>query len=562
MYNYFINLEVLFRDNFFNNLGEINMEYNQNQKNEVREQSLKNAILSLTKNRKKSTIAIKKYLRNAKQYLLDTNNDILEDLKETTILRWENFYDSVVGNKKPSELKIAYLCGPNPLNDLEVMLEMGILPENVWAFELDYDSYIKAVEKTLFSEYHYLKIINGKIETFFENTPIKFDIIYFDACGPLPSKKSKTLQTIVSIFKNHRLNSPGALITNFSLPSKEQDKETWDQLVPLVGTYLYPKAFIESGKTRYNSTAGPSDKYYDDELNLEGKWFKKVDKNLNNYYGQYITRFISDIATIIIPYQRLINNKEFLKIFFKDIYNNNFKLNEKLERELKLFTEIENIIDENDEDDYIGGEIFESLDLFSILFSILSIDKNFKNIKLCKLLIDELSINKNKELFVTDLKIAYYLLNEGLKEKDYYSESLKNINRNWKSFNRHYLCDVFMFHQLTQLLVTQITIPYFLNIEKTKRWTYKAKETQMYTDLFIFDECRYVFDWMPTINMLEFNLNNIDIELSYRLILDSIAKNLHNYNWDIFYGTHAIGLNDKEYKEKLLKVRKRIKSNS
>ncbi|MDY3203916.1 MAG: hypothetical protein RBR70_02430 [Arcobacter sp.] len=535
------------------------MKYNQEEKNIVREQSLKNAINSLTKNRKKSTLATKDYLKNAKGHLINKDNPIINYLDDETVIRWEKFYDSIVERKKPSDLKVAYLCGPNPLNDLQIMVEMGILPENVWAFEFDSQLYKEAVTTTLFSEFHYLKIINGKMETFFEHTPIKFDIIYFDACGPFPSKKSKTLQTIVSIFKNHKLNSPGALITNFSLPNKDQDSETWGNLVPLVGTYLYPKTFIETGKSKHNCKEGPYDKYYDDDYSqIKGKWLTEVEKNLHNYYGQYITRLISDIATIIVPYQRLINNKEFLKIFFNDIYKDNYKLNEKFEEEIKLFTEIEEFSDEDGEIDYKGGEIYQDFTLMNVLFSIHEIDKNFKDSKLCKLLIKELSISNNKESFVTNLKIAYYLLNQGLNEVDYYSGALKNLHANWKDFSRHYLCDVFLFHQIKELLVTQITVPYFLNIDKTKRWTYKAKETQMYTDLLIFDECRYIFDWMPTIDMLENNLDNKNIELSYRLILDAVAKHLNNYNNDIFYGTHAVCFDNKKYKSKYLKIRKKI----
>ncbi|MCD6184208.1 MAG: hypothetical protein J7K84_00230 [Deltaproteobacteria bacterium] len=37
--------------------------------------------------------------------------------------------------KKPENLKVAYLSGPNPENDLRVFCEAGILPENIWAFE-------------------------------------------------------------------------------------------------------------------------------------------------------------------------------------------------------------------------------------------------------------------------------------------------------------------------------------------------------------------------------------------------------------------------------------------
>jgi hypothetical protein len=42
-----------------------------------------------------------------------------------------------IGNKKASELQVLFLSGPEPLNDLEIMMELGIRPENVWAVESD-----------------------------------------------------------------------------------------------------------------------------------------------------------------------------------------------------------------------------------------------------------------------------------------------------------------------------------------------------------------------------------------------------------------------------------------
>ncbi len=114
------------------------MEYNQEEKNIVREQSLKNAINSLTKNRKKSTIATKDYLKNAKRHLINKNNQKINCLDDETVIRWEKFYDSIVDKKKPSDLKVAYLCGPNPLNDLQIMVKMGnlIIPDNKEEFQL------------------------------------------------------------------------------------------------------------------------------------------------------------------------------------------------------------------------------------------------------------------------------------------------------------------------------------------------------------------------------------------------------------------------------------------
>ena len=103
--------------------------YQEDSKRFVRKKAIKKAIKYLTEERFKVTIASKNYLRNAKNALIDKDNNsgIISELSDETITKWENFYSSIVNKKKASELKIAYLCGPSPLNDLEVMVKNGIL---------------------------------------------------------------------------------------------------------------------------------------------------------------------------------------------------------------------------------------------------------------------------------------------------------------------------------------------------------------------------------------------------------------------------------------------------
>ena len=163
-------------------------------------------------------------------------------------------------------------------------------------------------------------------------------------------------------------------------------------------------------------------------------------------------------------------------------------------------------------------------------------------------------------MFVDAISFIFYIFDQGNGQEKYYSNSLKILSNNWNAFSRHYLCDVFLFHQLKELLARQLCVPYHLNIEKTDRWTYKAKDTQMFTDLLVFDECRYLYDWMPTLDMLEANLNNIDMELSIRLILDSVSKHTLNYNKEYFFGTSALDIGIKGFEDKILKKRKNIKT--
>lgn len=198
--------------------------------------------------------------------------------------------------------------------------------------------------------------------------------------------------------------------------------------------------------------------------------------------------------------------------------------------------------------------------LYSILISVYYIDDLDKKNKFFKSFFNELSILKNKDMFVDAISFIFYIFDQGDGQEKYYSDSLQTLSNNWNAFSRHYLCDVFLFHQLKELLARQLCVPYHLNIEKTDRWTYKAKKTQMFTDLLVFDECRYLYDWMPTLDMLEANLNNIDMELSIRLILDSVSKHTLYYNKEYFFGTSALDIGIKGFEGKVLKKRKNIKS--
>lgn len=45
--------------------------------------------------------------------------------------------------KRAEELSVCYLAGPEPINDFKEFTEMGVLPENIWAFEIKNQSIVK-----------------------------------------------------------------------------------------------------------------------------------------------------------------------------------------------------------------------------------------------------------------------------------------------------------------------------------------------------------------------------------------------------------------------------------
>jgi hypothetical protein len=72
---------------------------------------------------------------------------------------------------------VCYLCGPEPLNDFDVLVNLGIHPHNIWAFESEPRYYQAALAAVRTSRFPHLKVTKGKIEQFFENIPKTFDII-------------------------------------------------------------------------------------------------------------------------------------------------------------------------------------------------------------------------------------------------------------------------------------------------------------------------------------------------------------------------------------------------
>ena len=77
-------------------------------------------------------------------------------------------------------------------------------------------------------------------------------------------------------------------------------------------------------------------------------------------------------------------------------------------------------------------------------------------------------------------------------------------------------------------------------------------------DLITYDQCRYIFDWMPTLDMFEESIEDFNRQLSLRFAMDSISKQARWYNEEFFSGTAVIDQGTKTFEAKELRKRKRI----
>ena len=54
-----------------------------------------------------------------------------------------------LGVKRPEELSVCYLSGPEPENDFAEFVSMGIKPQNMWAFECERNTYLQRLTKKI-----------------------------------------------------------------------------------------------------------------------------------------------------------------------------------------------------------------------------------------------------------------------------------------------------------------------------------------------------------------------------------------------------------------------------
>lgn len=512
--------------------------YQEDQKKRARNEALEFAIKSLTKNRTKASIARRSYVRDIKNYLLNngskSDKEIASQLSDEEVASWEAFYDSVIGRKKPSQLRVAYLSGPNPENDISVFVKNGILPENIWAFESDNKLYDKAVISALASQFPFIKLYKGKVERYLKILPFKFDIIYLDFCSTIAS--TKTLSVIKDVFRLQKLNSLGVLITNFSLPDNEHEKnkEYRGNLSLLAANYLYAKPYTEE-------FTGLGGGFRDSALvsDIEPDEFVRISKrNLRTFYSQLITRLLFDIPSVIVPYQRLASDSATHNVFFKNFFKN--------------FDETSFKRDFFEDPTGFPDDHSIVLGLTNYICNSSSFDAFFQKFK------NQLSFNPSVNNLAGIIALVAYFKGERIGE-DIHSEKLEKIRKGWRIREKHTFCDLFMFHQLKDVLIGQLTNPYYYNIDFTKRWSYKAKSAEMFMDVVTFDECRYIFDWMPTIDMFEAGVNDLGRQLSLRFAMDSLSKQNRWYNEEFFSGTAVVDQGIKSFEAKELKKRKVLK---
>lgn len=500
---------------------ENDYKYNQPEKIIVRHNIISKAVKILTQEREYAACVSRDYVRKIYDNFVNTRDDSLnkkaaEEIDKEYIISWENLHDTYVSRKGVKDLTVCYLCGPESNNDFKELIDMGVLPQNIWAFESKNNVYNQALSFYEEGEYPQPRIIKQNIDTYFKMTPKQFDIVYIDACGSVPSAQH-ALRTITTLCQYSRLNSPGVIITNFSSPDIENEPMQVHEWVEIIANYLYFKKY-------------PTDNFKMKDGKILSEKYDKLRNEIKNkfglYYGEFISALLRDIPSIIVPLQRINDNPYFQQF----------------------------IVDKNL--NYINQEWINMASGNSLARFFFFCDESYSKIKGSKL---ELLLGEMGDIesivqgfkFIVGLRNGVNEVKNDIKAIHDYFEDNSNIYQFLDKPHSNLVFDA---------IVNQIIYPLHFNPEKNFRYEYKAKTRDMYTDVSVYDECRYIYEWLPAIHQVKSMFENISWQYVFRFSIDGLIRTRINFNNEFFYQGSVVQHDTGKFEKSKLQERKNLKN--
>lgn len=428
----------------------------------------------------------------------------IRDAAYAELNEWIQFDIGNSTTREASSLKVLYLCGPSPTNDLKVLLDLGINIHNIWAVTGAKDS--AAAHEELFKFNLELKIHEGSLAEFFESFNEVFDLIYFDACGPFLGGKPSTLPPLMEILAKQRLAPVGALITNYSTPPEEGIAR--QRYIDLATAYFHPR-YNDIPDVVRTSRLDPADFAFEpDSLR------KFTADNLEPIYSDLVTSLTIDLAGSIIPSLRAFSMSAFLK-----------KHSIAGETAGQL---IERQAGDNLDQQGFPGDRWLSPGSYPILSFIDRLEEYNGNDPLLVALraYNRQGVSYKHLVSVSELVKSVI---EG-NWKIVSPELLDAIRCSWFDYEIRLTCDVPLPNLLIDALAGTYGRPYFYNPRLSKRVKYTSNVREMYCDLFVFDQCRSFFDWFPTVEACPSRFRSIPFQIVARCLMDRI-------HWAHFYNT-------------------------
>lgn len=501
--------------------------YKQETKNTVRHTVIRRAVELLTSERARACCVRHSYVRDVYDYFNDLSEsheqEEVRKIDISYIQEWETMHANALGAKRPEELTVCYLAGPEPENDFSELVSMGIKPQNIWAFECERNTYLQALTSIDSTSFMQPKLIKTSIETFFKDSPKTFDIVYIDACASLISDQH-ALRCIAALFNYHRLNSPGVLISNFAYLDESSELEK-QQYADVISRYNFVKNNRNAHLVDHQGEIIFSDGYESER--------KKIEENLEDAYGDFISAMICNVASISIPTVRFCNS----------YYLQALSDTRPVPIGLLQFQDV-NTIKDNTLYKYLVMNCFLRQNS-SGFQGVSKVDKLMREITAPNASCDLLSsFNKLYEVKTKGVGVSSNLNNVLA-----FFDKAQSMYQFLDKPNRLLFFDA---------VISQLSHPMHYVSDKAFRLTYVAKQKRMFTDLMLFDECRYLYDWLPAIHQIPNAFSNPSWQYTFRFALDGLIKQRINYNNEFFFQGSVVRKTVKGFEAKLMPKRKRI----
>lgn len=517
-------------------------------KQEVKEKSRtiiwQHAVESLTKKRNEARVLNNDYLSKLSDFVEKRSGRIIDPWE---LNNYHHSLDIAYGQRRVEELKVAFFCGPEPENDVDVLLSLGIRLENMYAFEQGKEEFKQAVE-ALSGKYPQLKIFHGNIEDFAIMHNVIFDIVYLDFTGSLLS----CYRTICCVLDNNMLAPLGVLAVNTTYMDKTEEN------IAFLASYFFYDVFFE-GCVYHGPDVEEEDKPFPKFGRIEGSscmgWASPddlkpyIEANFELAYSAFQTDFINGYANITKPayavMSKVITQRRLLKV-----------------GKVKELLNYDKAYNQMDFDYFNDGE-----SLFSLKFRLCTNEEltNFFDTRDNGRLLSRMDSLKIWEMLTNSHYIRTYDLDggkevEGKEELEYekldiptflaepLEKSIGIIEDSLKPGKmRVYFCDVPMVHLWYEMIINSLGYPYHTNVKNHIRHSYKAKTRRMCVDVFTFDQCRGFYDWLPMIEYQADYVKDFNKHMIIRMSIDAIAKHSLGIIEQQYFGSAVAGLGDADW---------------
>lgn len=486
-------------------------KYDQPEKNLVRERIISTSVKALTGERSSSPVVpvdvFQKTLDYASRFLADNCGIHLNHDLKPYVEDWIEQHGSRVGTKKPSELQVLFLAGPDPTNDLMSFRKCGVAFENIWAIESDKGTFAKAVNAAGRQGIR-MKLHRGNLQSFFAIVPQQFDIVYFDATAPLFGGDPNTIHVIRELFLNQRLAPLSVLVTNFAEVNKDGNSgEIWGKRL---GTWAYANGTMDTWTQHFPE-------YVEDQ----------VMPQIQQVYGEFITKFLIRFCSQLVPWWRVVA----LPGAKREYFNNEKILTEAAGKAATAYELFSHSLYPLLRTVLFASEFLDQNDIVSRLLFTGTLEKTklAEAVKVASLIrtfyekhFDGVACSTQHILDACSPELARVLGSFTWFDQD--SDPLTRI-----------FCDIPLPNLITDLLLGLYGFPYHANVQKIERFAYKAKETVMFTDILVLDQTRYVYDLLPTLPLFDTDFN-LPQQLVLRVCMDALHRHCHYGCKDLFWG--------------------------